>query len=80
VKESWWIEICCEVEPRYWVAECREWIAKRAICPCGLIASAWGWLVVEIWNNDPMDGRIVPYNQPIGSTILKISFLLCFKC
>jgi hypothetical protein len=31
----------------FWVVECGEWTAKRARPPCGLIASARGWLVVD---------------------------------
>jgi hypothetical protein len=46
-EESWRIGIVLGVELEFWVVECGECIAKRDISPCGIIASAQGWLVVE---------------------------------
>jgi hypothetical protein len=41
------LELLLELELGFWVVECGEWIAKRARPPCGLIASARGWLAIE---------------------------------
>jgi hypothetical protein len=37
---------CCEVEPRFWVADYGEWTKKRDRSPCELVASAQGWLLI----------------------------------
>jgi hypothetical protein len=66
-KESWWIGIVVGVETRFWVVECGEWTTKRAKPPCGLIAPARGWLVVERnGTTNPMVGRNILRMQPVG--------------
>jgi hypothetical protein len=46
-EESWWIGTIVGVEPGFWDAKCGEWTTKRAKSPCGLIASARGWLLLR---------------------------------
>jgi len=50
-EDSWWIGTVVGVEPVFWVAKCGEWTPKRSKHPFGLIASTWGWPVVDIWNS-----------------------------
>jgi hypothetical protein len=76
-KRDWWIGTVVGVEPGFGVVECGEWTTKRARSPCGLIASARGWLVVEKMNNKPMAGRFILRMQPVGYFYKHISFC-CF--
>jgi hypothetical protein len=57
---------CCWSRNRFWVIDCGDWTSNRAKPPCGLIASTWGWLAIDIWNNKTMDGRNVLLNFSIS--------------
>jgi hypothetical protein len=65
------------VEPGFGVVECGESTNRRAWSPYGIIASARGWLVVEIkWTTFPMARRFILCMKAFGYISKQLSSML----